>query len=149
MEIRQYTKERIADVIAFEKNLRAEENFWGWEIDEAYISAVTKSFEDPAFSNSISFLAYMDEQVVGRIDAALICSRFDGSARAYLDWICVLKSQRHKGVAQQLMNRLRQALKERQVTTLVALIASNDEAQRFYRSLEHAQIRDAGIWIDI
>lgn len=149
MEIKRYTKERIADVILFEKNLRAEENFWGWEIDEAYLSAVTNSFENPAFSNSISLLAYRGDQVVGRIDAALICSHFDGSTKAYLDWICVLKSQRHKGVAQQLMNRLRQELKAMQVDTLVALIASNDEAQRFYRSLERAQIRDAGIWIDI
>lgn len=149
MEIKRYTKERIADVILFEKNLRVEEDFWGWDIDEGYISAVTKSFEDPAFSNSISFLAYIGDQVVGRIDAALICSRFDGSTKAYLDWICFLKSQRHRGVAQQLMNRLRQELKALQVDTLVALIASNDEAQRFYRSLEHAQIRDEGIWIDV
>lgn len=149
MEIKRYTKERIADVILFEKNLRVEEDFWGWDIDEGYISAVTKSFEDPAFSNSISFLAYIGDQVVGRIDAALICSRFDGSTKAYLDWICVLKSQRHRGVAQQLMNRLRQELKALQVDTLVALIASNDEAQGFYRSLEHAQIRDEGIWIDV
>lgn len=149
MEIKRYTKERIADVLSFEKRLRAEEDFWGWDIDEPYLAAVTSSFDNPAFSNSISLLAYMGEQVVGRIDATMICSHFDGSTKAYLDWLCVLKSQRHQGVAQQLMKRLRQILKEMQVDTLVGLIASNEEAQRFYRSLEHAQIRDEGIWIDI
>ena len=34
MEIKHYTKERILDVLQFERDLRAEENFWGWEIDE-------------------------------------------------------------------------------------------------------------------
>lgn len=31
---------------------------------------------------------------------------------------------------------------------LIGLIAANDEAQRFYRSLKNAKIRDEGIWID-
>ena len=58
MEIRQYTKDRIPDVLRFERELRAEEDFWGWEIDEKYIAAVTASFDDPAFAGSLSMLAY-------------------------------------------------------------------------------------------
>ena len=54
MEIRQYTKDRITDVLQFERDLRSEESFWGWEIDEKYISDVTASFENPAFQNSLS-----------------------------------------------------------------------------------------------
>ena len=91
----------------------------------------------------------MDGKSVGRIDASLIYSRFDGSVKAYLDWICVIKSCRHKGVAQALMAALRKELKARGVDTLIGLIASNEEAQRFYRSLPNAQIRDEGIWIDV
>ena len=60
MEIKRYTKDRISDVLQFERDLRAEENFLGWEIDEKYIANVTASFEDPAFANSLSLLAYMD-----------------------------------------------------------------------------------------
>ena len=67
MEIKHYTKERIPDVLRFERDLRAEENFWGWEIDDKYIADVTASFDNPAFANSISLLAYMDGKVVGRI----------------------------------------------------------------------------------
>lgn len=37
MEIKEYTREQMDDVIAFERDLRAEEDFWGWEIDESYI----------------------------------------------------------------------------------------------------------------
>ncbi len=147
MEIKEYTKDRIPDVLQFERDLRAEEDFWGWEIDEKYISDVTASFEDPAFSNSLSLLAYMDGKVVGRIDSTRICSRFDGSTKAYLDWICVIKSHRHAGIAQALMEALRKELKSQGVDTLIGLIASNEEAQRFYRSLPNAQIRDEGIWI--
>ena len=36
IEIKPYTKERIKDVIQFENDLRKEENFWGWEIDDEY-----------------------------------------------------------------------------------------------------------------
>lgn len=147
--IERYTKERISDVLRFEKDLRSEEDFWGWEIDEKYVRDVTESFEKPGFANALSLLAYADGKVVGRIDASLVPSHFDGSVKAYLDWICVIKSCRHYGVAQTLMKALRQELKTLGVDTMVALIAANEEAQRFYRSLEDSVIRDQGIWIDI
>ncbi len=148
MEIKQYTKARIPDVLQFERDLRSEEDFWGWEIDETYIADVTASFDNPAFQNSLSLLAYMDCKVVGRIDCAMIHSHFDGSVKAYLDWICVIKSYRHQGVAQRLMTALRTELKERGIDTLIGLIAANEDAQRFYRNLANAKIRDEGIWID-
>ena len=149
MEIKRYTKDRIFDILQFERDLRAEENFWGWEIDEKYIADVTASFENPAFANSLSLLAYMDGKVVGRIDSTKICSHFDGSTKAYLDWICVMKSYRHKGVAQTLLEELRKQLKELGVETLIALTASNEESQRFYKKVPNSEMRDIGIWIDI
>lgn len=97
IEIKHYTKDQIPDVLQFERDLRSEENFWGLEIDEKYIVDVTASFENPAFANCLSLLAYMDGKVADRIDSTKICSHFDGSAKAYLDWICVIKSCRHKG----------------------------------------------------
>ncbi len=149
VDIKQYTKDLIPDVLQFERDLRSEEDFWGWEIDEKYIADVTASFENPAFANSLSLLAYMDGKVVGRIDSTKICSHFDGSTKAYLDWICVIKSYRHKSVAQALMQTLRRELKEQGADTLIGVIASNEEAQRFYRNLPDAEIRDEGIWINL
>ena len=35
LTILPYTRERIPDVLDFERRLREEENFWGWEIDDA------------------------------------------------------------------------------------------------------------------
>lgn len=106
--VKPYTEQEIPDVLAFERALRAEEDFWGWEIDAAYIKSVTASFHDNRFSNALSFLAYQGERVIGRIDAVLIPSHFDGSVKAYLDWICVLKSCRHQGAAQKLLSTLRE-----------------------------------------
>lgn len=147
--VKPYTEQEIPDVLAFERALRAEEDFWGWEIDAAYIKSVTASFHDERFSNAISFLAYQGERVIGRIDAVLIPSHFDGSVKAYLDWICVLKSCRHQGAAQKLLSTLREDLKDRHVDTLIALTASNEEAQRFYHAVPDSEMRDIGIWIDI
>lgn len=145
IEIKHYTKDQIPDVLQFERDLRSEENFWGLEIDEKYIVDVTASFENPAFANCLSLLAYMDGKVVDRIDSTKIYSHFDGSAKAYLDWICVIKSCRHKGVAQALMQTLRKELKNQGVDTLIGLIASNEDAQRFYRNLPNSEIKDEGI----
>jgi len=149
MEIVRYTKDRMDDVLDFERRLREEENFWGWEIDEAYIRKVEASFDDPAFDASVSLLAYRDGKVIGRIDSAIIASRFDGSKKAYLDWICVIRSCRHQGAAQQLLQALRQTLKDMGVDTLIALTAANEEAQSFYRKVHDSVMRDTGIWIDI
>ncbi len=149
IKVVRYTREKIPDVLQFEKDLRKEEDFWNWSIDESYVQSVTKSFESEMFDNSISLLAYAGEKVVGRIDSSIIASHFDGSIKAYLDWICVIKSYRHRGIAQLLMTKLREELKEKGAETLVGLIAANEEAQRFYRSLPDALIRDEGIWIDI
>lgn len=76
-------------------------------------------------------------------------SRFDGSVSGYLDWICVLKSSRHAGTAQALLAELRQRLKLAGATRLIALMAANEEAQRFYRAVEGASIHDEGIWMDL
>ena len=149
LEIKKYTKDKIPDVVDFENRLREEEDFWGWEVDDAYIRSVEKSFDDSAFADSISLLAYDGDKVVGRIDSTIIASHFDGSKKAYLDWICVIKSYRHRGVAQQLLETLRENLKENNISTIIALTASNEEAQRFYKSIPNSEMRDIGIWIDI
>lgn len=149
LTIKPYTKDKIPDVVDFENRLRVEEDFWGWEINDDYVKSVEKSFDDPTFDNAISLLAYDGEKAVGRIDATLIASRFDGSKKAYLDWICVIKSYRHKGVAQKLLESLKEILKSKSIDTLIALTAANEEAQRFYKSIPNSEMRDIGIWIDI
>ena len=149
--IAAFTRDEIDRVIEFEKRLRAEEpDTYFWEPDEAYRRALEASFSDDRFQNALSFLARRGDRVIGRIDASLIASRMDAvCCAAYLDWICVLKSERHSRTAQRLLEALRKELKARKVSILIALMARNQEAQRFYRSVEDAEIHDEGIWINI
>lgn len=46
---------------------------------------------------------------------------------------------------QVLMQTLRKELKNQGVDTLIGLIASNEDAQRFYRNLPNSEIKDEGI----
>lgn len=151
LEIRNFEKEDIEKVVAFEREVRKQEpDTYYWDPDETYAGQLERSFDDPRFNTALSFIALKDAAVVGRIDASLISSRSDASCcSAYLDWICVPKSERHSGVAQALLGALRAECKKRGAGLLIALMASNGEAQRFYKSVEGASIRDTGIWIDI
>ena len=150
MEIVELTADMLPALFVYERRLSEEEpGFYRWTEEADYQEKVRASFGGDVFANALSFVAVAaDGSIVGRIDAALIPSHFDGSVKAYLDWICVLKSWRHRGVAQALMATLRKALAARGIDTLVGLIAANEEAQRFYRGMEKALIRDEGIWID-
>ncbi len=149
MEVLDFTREMIPDVIDFERRLRVEEPFYNWDIDEAYQKRVEATFEDPRFANAISLLACENGKVVGRIDGTILASRFDGSVNGYLDWICVVKSSRHAGIAQALLAELRCRMRQAGAIQLIALMAANEEAQRFYRAVEGASIHDEGIWIDL
>ena len=149
--IKEFEKDDIGRVIAFEIELRKQEpDTYYWEPDETYRKQLEQSFDDERFRTALSFIAVKDDKVIGRIDASLISSRSDASCySAYMDWICVLKSERHHKVAQALLNALREKCKEKGVGVLIALMANNEEAQSFYKNVENASMHDTGIWIEI
>ncbi len=150
-EIKIFEKNDVDRVIAFERELRDQEpDTYFWEPDETYRKQLEQSFADQRFNTAISFIALKDDRVIGRIDASIISSRSDASCcSAYMDWICVLKSERHNKVAQALLKALRDECRRQGVGVLIALTANNDEARRFYKNVEDASIHDTGIWMDI
>lgn len=150
-EIKEFQREDIDRVIEFEKELRLQEpDTYYWDPDGSYKKQLEQSFSDQRFNTAISFIAVKENKVIGRIDASLISSRSDAACySAYMDWICVLKSERHNKVAQSLLNALRDECKNQGVGVLIALMANNAEAQSFYKGVENASIHDTGIWIDI
>ena len=150
ISIKRFEKEDIQKVLLFEKTLREEEpDTYYWDPDEKYSASLERSFSDPRFNTAISFIALKDDKVIGRIDASIVSSRSDAICyTAYLDWICVLKSERHNKVAQQLLNVLKEECKKEGVGLIVALMANNEEAQKFYKNIEGASIHDTGIWIE-
>ncbi len=149
ISIVKLTEAMLPAVFAFERRLSEEESgYYNWTEEPGYEDKVRASFSGGIFDQALTLVALHGDDIVGRIDATLLPTHFDGSVKAYLDWICVLKSWRHRGVAQQLMDALREELANRSIDTLVGLIAANEEAQRFYRAMNGAEIRDEGIWID-
>lgn len=151
INIKRLEKNDIEKVIAFEKELRMQEpDTYFWEPDEAYAKQLELSFDDPRFNTAVSFIALKDEKVIGRIDASLISSRSDAACySAYLDWICVLKSERHQQTAQYLLNAVRSECRAQGASVLIALMAGNKEAQSFYSRVNGASMHDTGIWISL
>lgn len=149
--IKEFEKDDVDRVIAFERELRKQEpDTYYWEPDATYRKQLEQSFDDERFRTAMSYIAVKEDKVVGRIDASLISSRSDASCfSAYMDWICVLKSERNQKVGQALLNALREKCKEQGAGVLIALMANNEEALSFYKSVENASMHDTGIWIDI
>ena len=149
--IKRLEKDDVQNVIAFEWELRKQEpDTYYWEPDETYKRQLEMSFDDERFNTALSFIAVKDNKVIGRIDASVLASRSDAACfSAYLDWICVLKSERHQQVAQALLEALRAECKAQGVGVLIALMANNEEAQSFYKNVKDASIHDMGIWMDI
>lgn len=151
IKIVPFVQQNVVDVVVFEKELRRQEpDIYFEEIDENYIHSLMSSFMRDDFKHALSFLAYRNSEVIGRIDAVILCSKKDPScSSSYLDWICVLKSERNKGVAKRLLSHLQEELKRKEVDILIAIAASNVESMNFYRSLENTTIQDSGVWITI
>ena len=148
ISIEIFTEDKIDDVMEFETELRKQEpGIYFMDAGEGYRQQLRESFHDPRFCNALSLLAYKNGKVIGRIDATLLGSRSDACCcSAYLDWICVLKQERHHKVAQLLLKELRNALKQKNVETLIGIVASNEESRRFYAAVENASIHDEAIW---
>lgn len=151
LEIRIFEKEDIRRVMEFEKELRRQEpDTYYWQADETYEKQLELSFTDSRFNTAISIIALKGNKVIGRADASVIASRSDAACFSrYLDWICVLKSERHNQVAQKLLEAVKAECKKQDVGLLIALMAENEEAQRFYRNIKDASIHDTAIWMDI
>ena len=141
VSVERFTQDKIGGVMEFERELRRQEpDTFFMDAGEGYRELLEKSFCDGRFANALSLLACEDGRVIGRID---------GSVKAYLDWICVLKKERHRRVAQLLLKELRRELKGRGVETLIAIMAHNPESLSFYRAVEHASIHDEAVWMDL
>ena len=72
-KIKEFEKDDIDKVIAFENELRKQEpDTYYWESNETYRKQLEQSFEDQRFKTSMSFIAVKENKVIGRIDASLI-----------------------------------------------------------------------------
>ena len=112
------------------------------KIDE---NGIRNRVSDPFFNQSTSILAKMDGQVVGRIEYHFYGCMQDGYRMAYVDWVYVLKSYRHQGIAQKLFAEFEKDCEKNNINQYYLIRARNDEADRFYNHFADARLVESPI----
>jgi len=110
---------------------------------DSFKSKTLKALTNPSYKSCFCLLCFNEhENVVGRVDFCLLPSlAFGGDLRAYVDWVYVLKEERHKGIAQFLFNKMEEILRQKEAGEYILIVAENKDAQRFYESLKGKQIK--------
>jgi len=64
---------------------------------------------------------------------------------AYVDWVYVLKSYRHRGIAQKLFQEFEKDCVENNIDQYYLIRAENEEADRFYKSFQDVSLNEAPV----
>ena len=100
---------------------------------------------DPFFNKTTSILAKVDGKVVGRIEYHFYGCIQDGYKMAYVDWVYVLKSYRHQGIAQKLFAEFEKDCANNNINQYYLIRARNEEADRFYGHFPDVELADSPI----
>ena len=144
MKIQMLDLGNIDMIAAFEQEARrTEADIFLEDFDADKFRKDTESaLKNPAFSSAHCMMCVDDtSRALGRIDFAITASyAFGGSLQAYVDWVYVLKEFRHRGVARFLLAQMAAFIKNMGAKEYFLVVAGNEEAERFYHSLEGADI---------
>ena len=137
------SSENISEFIDYLKMAMIEEPdvLMSYVIDEEGI----KSRISNSFFNSINILARTDNKIVGRIEYHFYGCIQDGYKMAYVDWVYVLKSYRHQGIAQKLFKEFERDCIRNNIDEYFLICAENEEADRFYKHFENVGLRNSPI----
>ncbi len=111
-------------------------------IDQIDVDAIRERLNDPFYQSKKSILAIEHGVVIGRIEYHFYGCLQDGYRMAYVDWVYVLKSHRHQGVAQSLFREFEQDCKNNQINQYYLIRATNDDAETFYKSFDGAELHE-------
>ena len=100
---------------------------------------------DPFFNITKSILAKIDGKVVGRIEYHFYGCVQDGYRMAYVDWVYVLRSYRHQGIAQKLFREFEKDCEQNNIDQYYLIRAKNDNANRFYNHFANAELSESPI----
>jgi len=144
MKILTLTADNLDKLVEFEIQARATEGdvFLDKFDSESYTQRILSALSNPHYASATCMMCEdSGSDVIGRIDFALLPSfAFGGELRAYIDWLYVLKTHRHKGAARFLLDSVVSHLRKLGVSDYFLITADNPDAQRFYRKLEHTEI---------
>ena len=137
------SKDNVAEFVDYLKMAIREEPdvLVSYVIDEDGI----KSRIDDSFFNSINILAKVGGKIVGRIEYHFYGCIQDGYKMAYVDWVYVLKSYRHQGIAQQLFAEFEKDCLKNDIDEYFLIRAENGEADKFYKHFENVELCNSPI----
>lgn len=137
IEIKKLTEENIRDYIEYLKiahSLEPSLMMTDTVDDEAIIDRLAK--DNDGLCKSL--LAYENDKVIGRLEYHFYTCLQDNYRMCYVDWVYILPSFRHKGVAKSLFQELETICLESNINQYFLIQADNDSAAQFYKSFDGA-----------
>lgn len=133
---RKMTSNDLELMVAHEKRSRElEPDVFPDFNEEKYRENFNKiKIEDSNFNDVI--LCIENNKVIGRVDLMCEYSYMDFYSVGYVDWVYVLKSYRRSGIARMLFSEAEKVFKEKNVGEYYLFVATNEEAQGFYESMD-------------
>lgn len=135
------SQDNVEDYIAYLRIAMNEEPdmMTAEEVDE---QGIKSRIRNPFFNRTTSILAKEDGKVVGRIEYHFYGCMQDGYKMAYVDWVYVLKSYRHKGIAQMLFAEFEKDCVQKDIDQYYLVRATNENANRFYENFESVELSE-------
>ena len=143
MTFERLSSENVEEYIDYLKAAVQEEPdvLASYVIDEEGIKSRVKG----SFFNIVNILARVDGRIVGRIEYHFYGCIQDGYKMAYVDWVYVLKSYRHQGIAQKLFAEFEKDCAGKGIDEYFLICAENAEAVSFYNNFENVKPQKAPI----
>ena len=104
---------------------------------------IMRRITDPFYMRTTSILAREGGRIVGRIEYHFYGCIQDGHRMAYVDWVYVLPTHRHRGIAQGLFAEFEKECKKNGIDQYYLIRATNENADRFYGKFENAELSEA------
>lgn len=133
------SSENIEEYIAYLKIAMSEEPdmMTAEAVDEF---GIKQRINDPFFQKTHSILAVENGNVVGRIEYHFYGCLQNGYKMAYVDWVYVLRSHRHIGIARGLFAEFEKKCLQNDIDQFYLIRAENEYADRFYKHFENVEL---------
>ena len=142
MRFELLTIKNTALYIEYLKQALLEEPEQMW-IDSIEEDEIIKRINDNFYQNTKSYLAIINNKVIGRIEYHFYGCIQDGFKMAYVDWVYVLKEYRNKGIAKSLFSVFEQDCKSNGINQYFLSRATSESANHFYNSFKDVELEES------
>lgn len=142
MRFELLTNKNTALYIEYLKQALLEEPEQMW-IDSIEEDEIIKRINDNFYQNTKSYLAIINNKVIGRIEYHFYGCIQDGFKMAYVDWVYVLKEYRNKGIAKSLFSVFEQDCKSNGINQYFLIRATSESANHFYNSFKEVELEES------